>query len=127
MADYDFEDKDASDMVGSYTLYKVKNTTGTRKLELLLDLQSKSYSAVTATNFNDQITKTERIVGILASLAAWLQDHKYEKADDFVKEAENLVARVRVCADLSIKLQHAHTIGNKGPCQNPTAPKVALV
>ena len=40
MADYDFEDKDASDIVGSYTLYKGKNTTATRKLELLLDLKS---------------------------------------------------------------------------------------
>ena len=66
--------------------------------------------------------KTERIVDILAALGVWLQDHKYEKADDFVKEAENLVERVRVCADLSIKLHHAHTIGNKGPGQNPTAP-----
>ena len=55
----------------------------TRKLELLLDLQSKSYSAVTATNINDQIAKTERIVDILAALAAWLQDHMYEKADYF--------------------------------------------
>ena len=44
-----------------------------------------------------------------------------------MKEAENLVERVRVCADLSIKLHHAHTIGNKGPGQNPTAPNVAPV
>ena len=75
----------------------------TRKLELLLDLRSKSYSAVTATSINEQISKTEHIVDILPALAAWLQDHKYEKADDFVKEAENLVELVRVCADLSIK------------------------
>ena len=65
MADNDFEDKDASNIVGSYTLYK------------------------------------EPFVDILAALAAWLKENNYEKADDFVKEAENLVERVRVCADLS--------------------------
>ena len=81
MADYDFEDKDASDIFGSYTYtsYKGKNTTATRKLELLLDLQSKNYSAVTATSINDQIAKTERIVNILTTLAAWLKDNNYKK------------------------------------------------
>ena len=44
-----------------------------------------------------------------------------------MKEAENLIERGRVCADLSIKLHHAHTIDNKGPGQNPTAPNVAPV
>ena len=33
---------------------------------------------MTATSINEQISKTERIVDILAALAAWLQDHKYE-------------------------------------------------
>ena len=127
MADYYFEDKTSAKIVGSYTSYKGKDTTATRKLELLLDLQSKCYSAVTATSINEQISKTERIVDILNALAAMLQDNKYEKADDFVKEAENLVERVRVCADLSIKLHHSHTIGNKGPGQNPVAPNVAPV
>ena len=127
MADYNFEDKTSAEIVGSYTSYKGKITTATRKLELLSDLQSKSYSAVTATSINKQIWKTERIVDILAALAAWLQDHMYEKADYFVNEAENLVERVRVCADLSIKLHHAHTIDNKGPGQNPIAPNVAPV
>ena len=79
MADYNFEDKTSAKIVGSYTSYKGKNTTATRKLELLLDLQSKNYSAVTATSINEQIAKTERIVDILAALAAWLQDHKTKK------------------------------------------------
>ena len=78
----------------------------TRKLEILLDLHSKNYSAVTATSINEQISKTEHIIDILAALAAWLQDNKYEKADDFVKEAENLVERVRVCADQAIYCRH---------------------
>ena len=115
MAEYNFEDKTSAEIVGSYTPYKGKNTTATRKLELLLELQWKNYPAVTATSINEQISKTECIVDILAALATWLQDNKYEKADDFVKEADNLVECVCVCADLSIKLHHAHTIGNKGP------------
>ena len=69
----------------------------------------------------------ECIVDILAALAAWLKYNNYEKADDFVKEAKNVVERVRVCADLSIKLHHAHTSGNRGPGQNPAAPNVAPV
>ena len=100
MADYDFEDRDTSDIVGSYTSYKGKNTTAIRKPELLLDLQSKNYPAVTATSINDQIAKTERIVDILAALAAWPKENNYKKADYFVKEADNFVERVRVCADL---------------------------
>ena len=81
MADYNFEDKTSAEIVGSYTSCKGKNTTATRKLELLLDLQSKNYSAVTATSINEQISKTECIVDILAALAAWLQDNKYEQQE----------------------------------------------
>ena len=61
MDDYNFEDKTSAEVVSSYTSYKGKNTMATRKLELILDLQSKSYSAVTATSINEQISKTERI------------------------------------------------------------------
>ena len=38
MAEYNFEDKTSAEIVGSYNSYKGKNTTATRKLELLLDL-----------------------------------------------------------------------------------------
>jgi len=61
MADYNFDNKEVDDIVASYTAYKGKYTTASRKLELLLDLQSKNYSAVTATNINDQLAKTERV------------------------------------------------------------------
>ena len=97
----------------------------TRKLELLVDLQSINYSPVTATNNSDQIAKTERIVEILAALSAWLKENDHEKADDFIKESDTFVECVRAFADLSIKLHHAHTVGNRGPGQNPAAPNVA--
>ena len=57
MADYNFDNKEVDDIVASYTAYKDKHTTGSRKLELLLDLQSKNYSAITATNINEQLAK----------------------------------------------------------------------
>ena len=65
MADYNFNDKEVDDIVASYTAYKGKFTTASRKLELLVDLQSKKYSAVTATNINDQSTKA--VIDILES------------------------------------------------------------
>ena len=53
MADYNFEGKDQTNILGSYNSYKGKHTTAARKLELLLDLQSKNYSAVTNASIND--------------------------------------------------------------------------
>ena len=62
MADYNFDNKEVDDIVASFTAYKGKYTTASRKLELLVDLQSKNYSAVTATNINEHLAKTERVV-----------------------------------------------------------------
>ena len=38
MADYNFDNKEVDDIVASYTAYKGKFTTASRKLELLVDL-----------------------------------------------------------------------------------------
>ena len=57
MADYNFDNKEVDDIVASYTAYKGKYTTVFRKLELLVDLQLKNYSAVTATNINEHLAK----------------------------------------------------------------------
>ena len=56
-------------------------TTASRKLELLLDLQSKNYSAITATNIHDQLAQTERVEDILAALAEWLKVNRHPKRD----------------------------------------------
>ena len=80
MADYNFAGKDLSDVLGSYNSYKGKRTTAARKLELLLDLQSKNFSAITTTNISAELKNCERIVEILAALANWLLKNKYEKA-----------------------------------------------
>ena len=47
--------------------------TSTRKLQLLLDLQSQNYSAITTANIANQLQKTERLVEILAALAKLAQ------------------------------------------------------
>ena len=57
MADYVFDDKDEGDILASYNSYKGKRTTASRKLELLLDLQSKNYSAITSASINDSLQK----------------------------------------------------------------------
>ena len=82
MADYDFEGKDQTDVLGSYNSYKGKHTTAARKLELLLDLQPKNYSPVTNAGINDQLSRTERIVEILAAQANWLLENKHAKGKD---------------------------------------------
>ena len=69
MADYNFDNKEVDNIVASYTVCKGKYTTASRKLELLLDLQSKNYSAVTATNINDQLAKLKEL---LTSSLLWL-------------------------------------------------------
>ena len=69
MADYDFEGKDEPAVLGSYNSYKGKRTTAARKLELLLDLHSKDYSAITSASINDCLKSCERIVEILAAQA----------------------------------------------------------
>ena len=125
MADYNFDNKEVDDIFTSYTAYKGKHTTASRKLELLLDLQSKNYSAVTATNINEQLAKTERIVDILAALAECLKVNRHPKRDEFIEETGTWTEQVRVFAETSIKLHHAHTVGNRGPGQNPAAPNVA--
>ena len=86
MADYNLDNKEVDDIVASYryTAYKGKYTTASRKLELLLDLQSKNYSAVTATNINEQLAKTERVVDILAALAEWLKVNRHPKREEFI-------------------------------------------
>ena len=124
MADYNFNNKEVDDIVASYTAYKGKYTTASRKLELLLDLQSKNYSAVTATNINDQLAKTERVVYILAALAEWLKVNRHPKREEFIAETATWSEQVRVFAESSIKVHHAHTVGNRGPGQNPAAPNV---
>ena len=90
MADYNFDNKEVDDIVASYTAYKGKHTTASKKLELLLDLQSKNYSAVTATNINEQLAKTERIVDILAALAEWLKVNRHPKRDEYIDETGTL-------------------------------------
>ena len=114
MADYDFSGKQLSDVLGSYNSYKGKRTTASRKLELLLDLQSKNFSAITTSNITAELKNCERIVEILAAIANWLLDNKYEKAKDFVKETETWVDQVRTYAQLSIKVHHNHSLGDKG-------------
>ena len=69
MADYNFSGKELSDVLGSYNSYKGKRTTAARKLELLLDLQSKNFSAITTTNITAELKNCERIVEILAAIA----------------------------------------------------------
>ena len=88
MADYDFEGKDEPTVLGSYNSYKGKRTTAARKLELLLDLQSKSYSAITSAQINDSLKQNERIVEILTAQANWLLCNKHAKGKDFVEEAD---------------------------------------
>ena len=84
MANYNFDNKEVDDIVASYTAYKGKYTTASRKLELLVDLQSKNYSAVTATNINEHLAKTERVVDILAALAEWLKVNRHPKRDEYI-------------------------------------------
>ena len=86
MADYDFTGKDEPAVLGSYNSYKGKRTTAARKLELLLDLQSKDYSAITSASINDCLKNCERIVEILAAQANWLLANKHAKAKDFIEE-----------------------------------------
>ena len=123
MADYNFSGKQLSDVLGSYNSYKGKRTTAARKLELLLDLQSKNFSAITTTNITAKLKNCERIVEILAAIANWLLDNKYEKAKDFVKETETWVDQVRTYAELSIKVHHNHSLGDKG---SPGSPRPTL-
>ena len=125
MADYNFNNKEVDDIVASYTAYKGKFTSASRKLELLVDLQSKNYSAVMATNINEHLVKTERIVDILAALAEWLRVNRHPKREEFILETDTWSEQVRAFADSAIKLHHAHTVGNRGPGQNPAAPNVA--
>ena len=119
MADYVFEGKDEADILGSYNSYKGKHTMAARKLELLLDLQSKNYSAVTNASINDQLGRTERIVEILAALANWLLENKHAKAKAFFDEAEGWVDQVRTYAEVAIKMHHAHTVGTRAPAVPP--------
>ena len=80
MADYNFEGKTQTDVLGSYNSYKGKHTMAACKLELLLELQSKNYSPLTNATINAQLASTERIVEILAALANWLHEDKHAKA-----------------------------------------------
>ena len=121
MADYNFDNKEVDDIVASYTTYKGKFTTASRKLELLVDLQSKNYSAATTTSINDQLAKSERIVDILAALAEWLKVNRHPKREEFIEETANWSEKIRVLADSAIKLHHAQTVRG----QNPAAPNVA--
>ena len=125
MADYNFDNKEVDDIVASFTASKGKYTTASRKLELLVDLQSKNYSAVTATNINDHLAKTERVVDILSALAEWLKVNRHPKRDEYIAETGTWSEQVRVFAESAINLHHAHTVGNRGPGQNPAAPNVA--
>ena len=114
MADYDFEGKDEVAVLGSYNSYKGKRTTAARKLELLLYLQSKAYSAVTSASINDCLKSNERIVEILAAQASWLVANK-----DFVDESAAWVEEVCTYAELAIKLHHGHHVGANAPAVAP--------
>ena len=94
-------------------------TTAARKLELLLDLQSKSYSAITSAQINDSLKQNERIVEILAAQAHWLFSNKHAKGKDFVDEAEQWVEQVRTYSDLAIQVHHKAIVGAQGPAIAP--------
>ena len=119
MADYDFEGKDEPTVLGSYNSYKGKRTTAARKLELLLDLQSKDYSAITSASINDCLKSCERIVEILAAQANWLLANKHAKAKDFIDKTTAWVEEVRTYADLSIQVHHKHNVGAIAPGAKP--------
>ena len=119
MADYDFTGKDEPAVLGSYNSYKGKRTTAARKLELLLDLQSKDYSAITSASINDCLKNCERIVKILAAQANWLLANKHAKAKDFIDETTAWVEEVRTYADLSIQVHHKHNVGAAAPVVPP--------
>ena len=106
-------------VLGSYNSYKGKRTTAARKLELLLDLQSKAYSAVTSASINDCLKNNERIVEILAAQASWLLANKHAKGKDFVDESAAWVEEVRTYAELAIKLHHGHHVGANAPAAGP--------
>ena len=126
MADYNFEGKDEPTVLGSYNSYKGKRTTAARKLELLLDLQSKSYSSITSAQINDSLKQNERIVEILAAQAHWLLGNKHAKGKDFVDEAEAWVEQVRTYSDLAIQVHHKANVGAQGPAVAPgVAPTMA--
>ena len=114
MAEYDFGGKDEPTILGSYNSYKGKRTTAARKLELLLDLQSKSYSAITSAQINDSLKQNERIVEILAAQANWLLCNKHAKGKDFVAEADGWVEQVRTYSDLAIQVHHKANVGVQG-------------
>ena len=122
MADYDFTGKDEPAVLGSYNSYKGKRTTAARKLELLLDLQSKDYSAITSASINDCLKTCERIVEILAAQANWLLANKHAKGKDFIDETTAWVEEVRTYADLSIQVHHKHNVGAAAPVAPGVAP-----
>ena len=106
MADYNFEGKTQTDVLGSYNSYKGKHTTAAGKLELLLDLQGKNYSPITNASINDQLSRTERIVEILAAQANWLHEEKHAKAKDFLDETADWLGQVRTYAEVALSLIH---------------------
>ena len=69
MADYDFEDKVEGDILASYYSYKGKKMTSCKKLDLLLDLQSKSFSVTSCKAIDAELARAEKYTSILSALA----------------------------------------------------------
>ena len=115
MADYDFEDKGEEDILASYYSYKGKKTTSCNKLDLLLDLQSKSFSVTSRKAIDAELSRAEKYTSILSALANWLTINESEKAEEYVAEAKHFVDQVAIAAALSIKIRHKQTVGPVAP------------
>ena len=115
MADYDFEDKDEGDILASYYSYKGKKTTSCRKLDLLLDLQSKYFSVTSCKAIDAELSRAEKYTSILSALANWLDINESEKAEEYKAEAKLFKDQVAIAAALSIQIHHKQTVGPIAP------------
>ena len=115
MADYDFEDKVEGDILASYYSYKGKKTTSCKKLDLLLDLQSKSFSVTSCKAIDAELSRAEKYTSMLSALANWLTINECEKAEEYTAEAKIFVDQVAIAAALSIQIRHKQTVGPIAP------------
>ena len=107
---YDFEDAQPEDVLRSYTAYKIWRKRTTNKINMLMDLQSQSFSQLTFDKLNKGVQDLEWYTDMLSSLADWLVLQKVDRADAhatectaWAKDCEQLCVRVhQLCHEQSV-------------------------
>ena len=83
---FNFDNKEAAEMLRLYSGYRGRRTRAENKLLKLLDPQKRSFSVHSAETIQKRLTKIERNIKICSEFLDWLKSTQHEQAKTYEDE-----------------------------------------